>query len=159
MIPVRGPAEGNAPPMPQSEPADPQARFAQRTSALDIESGTIFAPKFDGDGLIPAIVTDAGSGEVLMFAYMDAEALSLSLTTRRAHFYSRSRKQLWQKGEQSGNRMDVIELLTDCDQDVLWLKVKVAGSGVACHTGRRSCFYRALPLGEAPSPQMHLERL
>jgi phosphoribosyl-AMP cyclohydrolase len=145
--------------MPQSEPADPQARFAQRTSALDIESGTIFAPKFDGDGLIPAIVTDAGSGEVLMFAYMDAEALSLSLTTRLAHFYSRSRKQLWQKGEQSGNRMDVIELLTDCDQDVLWLKVKVAGSGVACHTGRRSCFYRALPLGEAPSQQMRLERL
>jgi phosphoribosyl-AMP cyclohydrolase len=145
--------------MSQPGPIDPQARFARRTTTLAVESGTSFTPKFDAEGLIPAIVTDASSGEVLMLAYMNAEALSLSLTTRVAHFYSRSRKRLWQKGEQSGNRMDVIELLTDCDQDALWLKVQVAGGGPACHTGARSCFYRTLPLGEAPSPQMRLERL
>ncbi len=110
-----------------------------------------FQPKFDADGLIPAIVTDAASGGVLMFAWMNAEALALTMETRVGHFWSRSRGRLWKKGEDSGNVLDVAEILTDCDQDVVWLKVRVQGDGVACHTGARSCFYRALPLGAKPS--------
>jgi phosphoribosyl-AMP cyclohydrolase len=109
-----------------------------------IETTGDFRPAFDGKGLIGAIVTDAGSGEVLMFAYMNAEALEQTLATGDAHFYSRSRQRRWKKGEESGNLLRVEEILTDCDQDVLWLKVRVAGAGVACHTGARSCFYRRL---------------
>lgn len=118
--------------------------FAPRTSTAEIENGDIFRPKFDGDGLIPAIVTDAQSGAVLMFAFMNAEALDLSLATGVAHFWSRSRKRLWKKGEDSGNQLAIEELRTDCDQDVLWLAVRVAGNGVACHTGATSCFYRRI---------------
>ncbi|MEQ1653995.1 MAG: phosphoribosyl-AMP cyclohydrolase [Hyphomicrobium sp.] len=118
--------------------------FAPRTTANDIESGDTFQPKFDGDGLIPAIVTDAGSGAVLMFAFMNDEALRLTLETGFAHFWSRSRKALWKKGEESGNLLKIGEVKTDCDQDVLWLTVSVAGDGVACHTGAVSCFYRTL---------------
>ena len=119
----------------------------------DVEHGLVFQPKFDADGLIPAIVTDASTGGVLMFAWMNAEALALTMATRAGHFWSRSRGSLWKKGETSGNVLDVAEILTDCDQDVVWLKVRVQGDGVACHTGARSCFYRALPLGVKPSPR------
>ena len=83
-----------------------------------------------------------------MFAWMNAEALALTLETRVGHFWSRSRSRLWKKGEESGNLLRVSELRTDCDQDVVWLKVSVEGDGVACHTGERSCFYRSLPLGQ-----------
>jgi phosphoribosyl-AMP cyclohydrolase len=106
--------------------------------------------------LIPAIVTDAASGEVLMFAWMNAEALALTLETRLGHFWSRSRGRLWKKGEESGNLLNVSEVRTDCDQDVVWLKVVVEGDGVACHTGAKSCFYRALALGAPPSPGLAL---
>lgn len=126
--------------------------FAERGSIHDIEHGKVFQPKFDADGLIPAIVTDAVSGGVLMFAWMNAEALVLTTETRVGHFWSRSRGRLWKKGEDSGNVLDVAEILTDCDQDVVWLKVRVQGDGVACHTGARSCFYRALPLGTKLRP-------
>ncbi len=105
------------------------------------EESSTFAPAFDQAGLIGAIVTDVQGGGVLMFAYMNREALRLTLETGEAHFWSRSRQSLWRKGETSGNRLFVKEVRTDCDQDVLWLSVKLSG-GAACHTGRRSCFYR-----------------
>jgi phosphoribosyl-AMP cyclohydrolase len=124
--------------------------FAERGTHEKVEQGLTFQPAFDADGLIPAIITDAASGEVLMFAFMSREALALTLETRVAHFWSRSRCRLWRKGEESGNLLEVAEVLTDCDQDVVWLKVRVAGQGVACHTGARSCFYRSVPLGKLP---------
>ncbi len=118
--------------------------FAKRGSHDEIEEGADFAPKFDDAGLIPAIVTDAASGDVLMFAWMNAEALRLTLENGVATFYSRSRKALWKKGETSGEVLKVIEARTDCDQDVIWLKVQPQGRGAACHTGRKSCFYRVI---------------
>jgi phosphoribosyl-AMP cyclohydrolase len=120
--------------------------FAPRGSKTEIEAGLAFAPKFDTDGLIPAIVTDAESGEALMFAFMNAEALALTIETGIVHFWSRSRAALWKKGGESGNVFNVVEMRTDCDQDVLWLRVAVDGDGRACHTGRRSCFYRLVPV-------------
>jgi len=134
----------------------PAPLFAERGTPEEVERGLAFQPKFDADGLIGAIVTDASSGQVLMFAWMNAEALALTLEKRVAHFWSRSRGRLWRKGEDSGNALTVIEVLTDCDQDVLWLKVRVGGAGVACHTGARSCFYRSVPLGTKPSPGLRL---
>lgn len=124
--------------------ADLSSPFAQRGSKAEVESGLSFQPKFDSDGLIPAIITDAASGEVLMFAFMNAHALALSIDTEIAHFWSRSRKSLWKKGEESGNFLNIVEMRTDCDQDVLWVRVAVAGNGRACHTGERSCFYRVI---------------
>jgi phosphoribosyl-AMP cyclohydrolase len=124
-----------------------------RGTTREIEQGSAFAPLFDKDGLLPAIVTDAAGGEVLMFAWMNLEALEATLQTGYAHFWSRSRARQWLKGEESGNRLRIVEALTDCDQDVLVLKVVVEGDGVACHTGARSCFYRRLRLGpDAPRP-------
>jgi len=114
----------------------------------DIEEGLAFAPQFGADGLITAVVTDAKSGELLMVAHMNAEALRKTIESGEAWYYSRSRKKLWKKGESSGHVQRVAELRVDCDQDALWLKVEQAGEG-ACHTGRRSCFYRAIPLGKA----------
>jgi phosphoribosyl-AMP cyclohydrolase len=128
--------------------------FAERGAPAEIECGLGFQPRFDSDGLMPAIVTDAASGEVLMFAWMNAEAIALTLQTRIGHFWSRSRRKLWKKGEESGNLLHVTEVRTDCDQDVLWLRVSVGGDGVACHTGARSCFYRSLPLGAPPTPDL-----
>ncbi len=106
------------------------------------EEGTVLAPRFDANGLVTAVVTDAGDGTLLMVAHMNEEALRLTLETGIAHYWSRSRRALWKKGETSGNFQRVVEMRVDCDQDALWLKVKVAGDGVTCHTGRRSCFYR-----------------
>jgi phosphoribosyl-AMP cyclohydrolase len=122
-------------------------QFAPRGSKAEVEEGLAFQPKFDADGLIPAIVTAAGTGEVLMFAWMNAEALALTLKTGLGHFWSRSRRALWKKGEESGNFLKVVEMRTDCDQDVVWMSVRVEGDGLACHTGRQSCFYRSIPLG------------
>ena len=136
----------------------PSQLFAPRGSDAEIEQGLALQPKFDADGLIPAIVTDATSGEVLMLAWMNAEALAVTLETRIGHFWSRSRAKLWKKGEESGNLLEVREVRTDCDQDAIWLKVAVAGKGVACHTGERSCFYRSLPLGVRPSRGSLLRR-
>jgi phosphoribosyl-AMP cyclohydrolase len=116
----------------------------------DIEEGLAFTPKFDADGLITAVVTDAKSGGVLMVAHMNEEAIRKTVASGEAWYYSRSRKTLWRKGETSGHTQRVVELRVDCDQDALWLKVEQAGEG-ACHTGRRSCFYRAVPLGRTGS--------
>lgn len=109
-----------------------------------LEKGSGFTPKFNADGLIIAIVTAANDGELLMVAYMNAEALALTLETGIGHFWSRSRQTLWKKGETSGNLLQIKEMLTDCDQDAIWIKATVAGDGAACHTGRRSCFYRTI---------------
>lgn len=122
---------------------------SDRGSKADIEEGTRFLPALDRDGLIGAVVTDHDTGTVLMFAWMNAEALKLTFETGLAHFWSRSRKRLWKKGEESGNTLEVREARVDCDQDMLWLRVSVAGDGVACHTGARSCFYRSIGLDGA----------
>jgi phosphoribosyl-AMP cyclohydrolase len=111
----------------------------------DIEEGLAFTPKFDANGLVTVVVTDAKSGDVLMVAHMNEEAIRKTVASGDAWYYSRSRKTLWRKGETSGHTQRVVELRVDCDQDALWLKVEQAGEG-ACHTGRRSCFYRAVPL-------------
>jgi len=118
----------------------------------------VFQPKFDAEGLIPAIVTSADTGDVLMFAWMNGEALQLTIESKIAHFWTRSRQKLWKKGEESGNLLDVTEVRTDCDQDVVWLKVTVRGAGVACHTGARSCFYRSVTLGPADGGPVRLTR-
>ncbi len=108
----------------------------------NLETTSEFRPRFGADGLIPAIVTDAATREVVMFAWMNAEALDKTLATGKAHYWSRSRQELWLKGETSGNIQSVKELRIDCDQDALWLAVETAGDGVNCHTGAYSCFYR-----------------
>jgi len=111
----------------------------------DRETGNSFRPKFDEKGLLTAVVTDAESGELLMVAFMNAQAVEMTQSTGIAHFWSRSRQSLWKKGETSGNVLRVQEIRVDCDQDCLWLKVEPAGP--ACHTGERSCFYRQLEHG------------
>lgn len=110
-----------------------------------IEEGLTFTPKFDANGLITAIAQDADTGQVLMVAYMNKEALDLTIKTGNAVYYSRSRQKLWKKGEQSGHVQKVRQILTDCDQDCLILKVKVDQG--QCHVGYQSCFYRALKSG------------
>ena len=125
-------------------------------SQADIDEGTVFAPKFDAEGLIPVVTTSAKTGELLMLAYMNEEALTRTIETGEAHYWSRSRGGLWRKGEVSGNTQRVVELRTDCDQDAIWLKVEIAGTEACCHTGRGSCFYRALPVGGAPGAGLSL---
>jgi phosphoribosyl-AMP cyclohydrolase len=118
-----------------------------KAKTADVEEGTAFTPKFDADGLVAVVVTSAETGEVLMLAHMNREALARTMETGEAQFWSRSRQRLWRKGEESGNTMRVVEMRTDCDQDALWLKVEMGGAGACCHTGRKSCFYRAVPVG------------
>jgi len=107
-----------------------------------LEHGAALTPRFDANGLIAAVATHAGTGEILMLAWMNAEALDLTLKTGEAHYFSRSRNALWKKGETSGQVQIVRELRVDCDQDAVWIKVDPQGDGGACHTGARSCFYR-----------------
>ena len=121
--------------------------FAARLSVEQVEEGFDLAPKFDADGLIPCITTDAETGEVLMLAYMNGEALERTITTGEAHYWSRSRQCLWRKGATSGLIQEVVELRIDDDQDAVWLRVKIAGSGASCHVGYRSCFYRTVERG------------
>ncbi|MEA2975936.1 MAG: phosphoribosyl-AMP cyclohydrolase [Alphaproteobacteria bacterium] len=127
--------------------SDKSNPFSPRGSADEIEEGLAFAPKFDADGLIACVATDAHSGEVLMVAHMNAEALEKTIESGDAWYFSRSRHALWRKGESSGHVQRVVELRVDCDQDALWVKVEQQRPG-ACHTGRRSCFYRAVPAGK-----------
>jgi phosphoribosyl-AMP cyclohydrolase len=121
--------------------------FVSPGSTEEVEEGTAFAPKFDADGLVTCVATDAASGDVLMVAHMNAEALKKTIETGEAWYFSRSRRALWKKGESSGHVQRIVEMRVDCDQDSVWIKVDQAGAG-ACHTGRRSCFYRAVPLGQ-----------
>jgi phosphoribosyl-AMP cyclohydrolase len=115
--------------------------FPARGSILEVEEGTRFQPKFDEHGLLPCITQDAATREILMVGYMNAEALRLTLTTRLAHYWSRSRQKLWRKGEQSGLAQEVVAMLVDDDQDALLLQVRLTG-GASCHVGYRSCFFR-----------------
>ena len=118
------------------------------TSGPDgIEESARFTPRFDADGLIPCIAVDAANGDVLMLAWMNREALRLTLETGFAHYWSRSRQRIWKKGETSGALQRVMELLTDCDQDTILLRAEVAGRSGTCHTGRDTCFYRSVPMG------------
>jgi len=110
------------------------------SSAHDIEEGLAFTPKFDAEGLVTAVATDAKSGDVLMVAHMNDEALRKTIASGEAWYFSRSRKALWRKGESSGHTQRVVEMRMDCDQDAVWIRVEQTGA--ACHTGRRSCFYR-----------------
>ena len=112
----------------------------------DIEESLTLAPRFDADGLVTCVATDAATGEVLMVAHMNDEALRKTIASGDAWYFSRSRRALWRKGESSGHTQRVVELRLDCDQDAVWIRVEQRGPG-ACHTGRRSCFYRAAPLG------------
>jgi phosphoribosyl-AMP cyclohydrolase len=137
-------------------PGEEKTRFAPRVSTDQIEEGRVLAPKFDTDGLIMCVVTDAWSGEVLMVAHMNADALARTIETAEAWYYSRSRQTLWRKGEQSGHTQRVVEMRVDCDQDALWMRVEQTGAG-ACHTGRTSCFYRAVRLGEASETAVVLD--
>jgi phosphoribosyl-AMP cyclohydrolase len=134
----------------------PTNGFAARTTQADIETGTRLMPQFDGDGLIVAIVADAETGEVLMVAHMNAEALARTIESGEAWFWSRSRQRLWRKGEESGNTLLIADLRVDCDQDAVLMRVRVAGDGVACHEGFRSCFYRSIPTGTKPGPATEL---
>jgi phosphoribosyl-AMP cyclohydrolase len=117
-----------------------KAAFPVAASAADLERGSTLAPRFNGEGLIAAIATEATTGEVLMFAWMNAEALRRTIDTGEAWYFSRSRNELWHKGETSGQIQTVTEMRIDCDQDAVLLKVKVGGDGGACHVGFRSCF-------------------
>src|SRR6478735_8500058 len=120
--------------------------FAPRGDKRSIEEGDLFAPKFDRDGLIVCVTTEHKTGDILMVAYMNEEALRLTIETGVAHYWSRSRKSLWRKGDTSGQVQTVTELRIDCDQDALLLRVAVGGDGNSCHTGRKSCFYRRVEL-------------
>lgn len=116
-----------------------------------LEESTVLSPRFDANGLVTCVTTEAQTGEVLMVAHMNAEALRRSIETGEAWYWSRSRGELWHKGATSGQVQTIVEMRVDCDQDALWLRVNVAGDGGCCHTGRRSCFYRAQPLREQAS--------
>jgi phosphoribosyl-AMP cyclohydrolase len=122
--------------------------FAKRVTIEQVEEGTELAPKFDAEGLIPCVTTAAGSGEVLMLGYMNAEALEQTIATGEAHYWSRSRKVLWHKGATSGLVQKVVEMRIDDDQDAVWLRVEIPGDA-SCHVGYRSCFYRAIPTGQS----------
>jgi phosphoribosyl-AMP cyclohydrolase len=118
--------------------------FAASADKLSLERGVELTPRFNADGLVTAVVTDDLSGEVLMVAHMNAEALGLTLESGDAWYFSRSRGKLWRKGETSGHTQKVVEMRVDCDQDAVWLKVRQTGP--ACHTGAASCFYRKVTL-------------
>ena len=118
--------------------------FAKRESVQQVEEGNILAPKFDQNGILPAVVTEASSGELLMLGYMNKESLRKTIETKEAYYWSRSREVLWKKGDSSGMIHEVDEILIDDDQDALLLKVTIKGLGASCHVGYKSCFYRSL---------------
>jgi phosphoribosyl-AMP cyclohydrolase len=118
--------------------------FPVAPSSIELEEGLVLAPRFGPDGLVTCVTTDARTGELLMVAHMNEEALSRTIETGEAWYWSRSRRELWRKGTTSGQIQSVVEMRVDCDQDAVWLKVNVAGDGGCCHTGRRSCFYRVV---------------
>jgi phosphoribosyl-AMP cyclohydrolase len=119
---------------------------SKSTAINEVEEGLAFKPKFDASGLMTCVATDAGTGEVLMVAHMNDEALRKTIASGEAWYFSRSRSTLWRKGESSGHVQRVVEMRIDCDQDAVWIRVEQTGA--ACHTGRRSCFYRAVTAGE-----------
>ena len=126
--------------------------FKKRENVADIEEGKLLSPKFDDDGLIPVITTDYQTKEVLMQGFMNSEALKKTIETKEAHYWSRSRKEVWHKGETSGFKQKVIEMRIDDDQDSIWMSVDI-GDGASCHVGYKSCFYRSIPLGKIQDPK------
>jgi phosphoribosyl-AMP cyclohydrolase len=124
----------------------PSTPFAPPGTKAELERGAALTPKFDANGLVTVVTTDHASGDLLMVAHMNAEALALTIKTGTAHYFSRSRGKIWKKGETSGHTQAVVEMRVDCDQDALWIKVRQQGP--ACHTGERSCFYRRVALGD-----------
>ena len=121
--------------------------FKKRDNIREVEEGKYLSPKFDENGLIPVITTDFQTGDILMHSYMNDEALKKTIETKEAHYWSRSRKKIWHKGQVSGFVQIVKEIRIDDDQDSVWLSVDI-GSGASCHVGYRSCFYRSIPLGK-----------
>jgi len=121
--------------------------FKKRHTIKEVEEGKYLSPKFDENGLIPVITTDFQTGDILMHGYMNVEALKKTIETKEAHYWSRSRKKIWHKGQVSGFVQIVKEIRIDDDQDSVWLSVDI-GSGASCHVGYRSCFYRSIPLGK-----------
>jgi len=121
--------------------------FKKRDNIKEVEEGKYLSPKFDKNGLIPAITTDFQNGDILMHGYMNDEALKKTIETKEVHYWSRSRKKIWHKGQVSGFVQIVKEIRIDDDQDSLWLSVDI-GNGASCHVGYRSCFYRSIPLGK-----------
>jgi phosphoribosyl-AMP cyclohydrolase len=124
-----------------------RSSFPPPGSTKEVEEGTVLMPRFGPDGLVTCVTTDADTNEVLMVAHMNAEALARTIESNEAWYWSRSRRELWRKGATSGQVQSVIEMRVDCDQDAVWLKVRVEGDGGCCHTGRRSCFYRVAETG------------
>jgi phosphoribosyl-AMP cyclohydrolase len=129
-----------------------QSPFAPPGLSAELEDGASLTPKFDADGLVTCVATDAASGDVLMVAHMNAQALAKTIATGEAWYFSRSRGALWKKGETSGHTQRVVEMRIDCDQDAVWIKVEQTVA--ACHTGRRSCFYRSVPLGKSGAAKL-----
>ena len=121
--------------------------FKKRDNIKDVEEGKYLSPKFDENGLIPVVTTDFQTGGILMHGYMNNEALKKTIETKEAYYWSRSRKNIWHKGQVSGFIQKVKEIRIDDDQDSVWLSVDI-GSGSSCHVGYRSCFYRSIPLGK-----------
>ena len=121
--------------------------FKKRNNIKDVEEGKYLSPKFDENGLIPVVTTDFRTGELLMHGYMNDKALKKTIETKEAYYWSRSRKNIWHKGQVSGFIQKVKEIRIDDDQDSVWLSVDI-GSGSSCHVGYRSCFYRSIPLGK-----------
>jgi len=124
-----------------------QFMFKKRDNIREVEEGKYLSPKFDENGLIPVITTDFQTGDILMHGYMNDEALKKTIETKEAHYWSRSRKKIWHKGQVSGFVQIVKEIRIDDDQDSVWLSVDI-GNGASCHVGYRSCFYRSIPLGK-----------
>ena len=126
--------------------------FKKRDSIKEIEEGKLLSPKFNENGLIPVIATDFKTGDILMHGYMNDESLKKTIETKEAHYWSRSRKKIWHKGQTSGFVQKVKEMRIDDDQDSIWLSVDI-GNGASCHVGYRSCFYRSIPLGKIKNTQ------
>lgn len=127
--------------------------FPKLDSKSELENGSVLAPRFNADGLITAIAQDVATGDILMLAHMNGQALQKTIETGKSYFWSRSRQELWLKGETSGNVLFVEDILTDCDQDAILLKVRLEGKG-ACHTGRYSCFYRKVDRSDTDNPAL-----
>jgi phosphoribosyl-AMP cyclohydrolase len=130
--------------------------FASPGGHAELEEGLALSPRFGPDGLIAAVVVDDASGDVVMLAWMNAEALARTIETGEGWYWSRSRRELWHKGATSGHVQSVVEMRIDCDQDAILIRVRTAGTGANCHTGRKGCFYRKVPLGTAPTPETKL---
>jgi phosphoribosyl-AMP cyclohydrolase len=133
------------------------SNFPEAADREEREEGLILSPRFGADGLVTCVATDAEDGEVLMVAHMNAESLARTIESGEAWYWSRSRGKLWRKGATSGQIQRVVEMRVDCDQDAIWIKVRVGGDGGCCHTGRRSCFYRVQPIAPGAPAKLSKE--